>query len=91
MAIERNCYSSYECLVKIKEMTARSILFSQMRRTDEKALSHWGTVRDKGGIRIIVLHDVIRHADIGGVKVARHLGVLKDTGITIFGLLPGDL
>ncbi len=34
MAIERNCCSNYECLVKIKGVTTRPIPFSQMRRAD---------------------------------------------------------
>lgn len=34
MAIERNCRSNYECLVKIKGVTTRPIPFSQMRRAD---------------------------------------------------------
>lgn len=34
MAIERNCQSNYECLVKTKGVTTRPIPFSQMRRAD---------------------------------------------------------
>lgn len=34
MAIERNCCSNYECLVKVKGVTVRPIPFSQMRRAD---------------------------------------------------------
>lgn len=36
MAIERNCQSNYECLVKIKGVTTRPIPFSQMRRADRE-------------------------------------------------------
>ena len=34
MAKERNCRSSYGCIVKIKGVTMRSILFSQLTRSD---------------------------------------------------------
>ena len=34
MAKERNCRSSYGCIVKIKGVTMRPILFSQLTRSD---------------------------------------------------------
>ncbi|MDY4987172.1 MAG: hypothetical protein SO121_04190 [Eggerthellaceae bacterium] len=38
MARERYCRSSYDCIVKIKGVTTRPILFSQLNRNDGEEL-----------------------------------------------------
>lgn len=34
MPLSRGCHSSYDCIVKIKGVTTRPILFSQLMRSD---------------------------------------------------------
>ena len=46
MPSSRSCRSSYDCIVKIKGVTMRPILFSQLMRCDrEGAINPRGTVR----------------------------------------------
>lgn len=46
MPSSRGCRSSYDCIVKIKGVTTRPILFSQLMRSDgEGAMNPRGAVR----------------------------------------------
>lgn len=53
MPSSRGCRSSYDCIVKIKGVTARPILFSQLMRSDgEGGDKPRGTVRRRSQPRL---------------------------------------
>lgn len=57
MPSSRGCRSSYDCIVKIKGVTTRSLLFSQLMRSDgEGAMNPEGLFADDCRLFVTIRH-----------------------------------